>query len=114
MNDTTDTSAEAVERLIAGATSEPWEVDAAATLRALLAERDEARAYLSRLLQSMPSTVEPLPDLHGVCTQIDNALVGLLAERDEARAYAAAERQRGDPHLAAWARRQHSTQGDGT
>jgi chromosome segregation ATPase len=40
---TTDTSAEAVERLIAGATSEPWEVDAAATLRALRAERDEAR-----------------------------------------------------------------------
>jgi hypothetical protein len=41
---TTDTSAEAVERLIAGATSEPWEVDAAATLRALLAERDRLRA----------------------------------------------------------------------
>jgi hypothetical protein len=44
MTDTTDTSAEAVERLIAGATSEAWEVDAAATLRALLAERDEAQA----------------------------------------------------------------------
>lgn len=37
-----DTSAAAVERLAAEATHEPWEVDALATLRALLAERDEA------------------------------------------------------------------------
>jgi hypothetical protein len=43
---TTDTSAEAVKRLIAGATSEPWEVDAASTFCALLAERDWLRAAI--------------------------------------------------------------------
>jgi len=59
--------------------------EAAAEIERLRAERDEARAYLSRLLQIRHPTVEPLPDLLGVCTQIDNALAGLLAERDRLR-----------------------------
>jgi hypothetical protein len=60
-------------------------VEAADEIERLRAERDEARAYLSRLLQIRHPTVEPLPDLLGVCTQIDNALAGLLAERDRLR-----------------------------
>ena len=43
---------------------------------ALLAERDEAREYLSRLLVHNAPECEPLDDLHGVCTQIDNLLCG--------------------------------------
>jgi hypothetical protein len=54
----------------------------AAEIERLRAERGEARAYLSLLLQIKHPTVEPLLDLLGVCTQIDNALAGLLAERD--------------------------------
>jgi hypothetical protein len=60
-------------------------VEAADEIERLWAERAEARAYLSRLLQIRHPTVEPLPDLLGVCTQIDNALAGLLAERDRLR-----------------------------
>jgi hypothetical protein len=55
-------------------------------MKATEAERDEARAYLSRLLQIKHPTVEPLPDLHGVCTQIDNSLAGLLARAEKAEA----------------------------
>jgi len=66
--------------------------DAADEIERLRVERDEARAYFSRLLQIKHPTVEPLPDLLGVCTQIDNALAGLLAERDAHRdAHAAAQ-----------------------
>ena len=47
---------------------------------------DAAHAYLSRLLTSCAPKCEPLPDLMGVCTQIDNLLTGLRstpAPRDE-------------------------------
>jgi NTP pyrophosphatase (non-canonical NTP hydrolase) len=40
----------------------------------------EAHGYLSRLLTHHAPQCEPLPDLMGLCTQIDNLLVG-LAER---------------------------------
>lgn len=39
----------------------------------------ESVAYLSRLLRSWAPQVEPLPDLLGLCTQIDNYVVGLRA-----------------------------------
>jgi hypothetical protein len=66
--------------------------DAADEIERLRAERDEARAYFSRLLQIKHPTVEPLPDLLGVCTQIDNALAGLLAERNRAMANGSIDR----------------------
>jgi hypothetical protein len=46
----------------------------------LEAERDKAQGYLSRCLQALYPNIEPLPDLLGVCTQIDNALTGQQAE----------------------------------
>ena len=51
-------------------------------------ERDEARAYLSRLLAHHAPGCEPLDDLLGVCTQIDNLLCGMMTvqEGDELRA----------------------------
>ena len=66
--------------------------EAADEIERLRAERDEARAYFSRLLQIKHPTVEPLPDLLGVCTQIDNALAGLLAERNRAMANGSIDR----------------------
>lgn len=38
---------------------------------------ESPHAYLSRLLVHHAPWCEPLPDLYGVCTQIDNLLVGL-------------------------------------
>ena len=54
----------------------------------LRAERDEARDYLSRLLAHHAPGCEPLDDLLGVCTQIDNLLCGMMTvqEHDEVRA----------------------------
>jgi hypothetical protein len=52
----------------------------AAALRSFAAERDKAQGYLSRCLQSLYPNIEPLPDLLGVCTQIDNVLAGQKAE----------------------------------
>lgn len=37
----------------------------------------EAHAYLSRLLVSHAPQCQPLPDLLGVCTQVDNLIAGL-------------------------------------
>lgn len=51
---------------------------AAAVLPALgHREGHEAYGYLSRLLTSYAPQCEPLPDLMGLCTQIDNLLTGL-------------------------------------
>lgn len=45
----------------------------------------EAHAYLSRLLTHCAPTCEPLPDLYGVCTQIDNLLTGLRSAGRDTR-----------------------------
>lgn len=42
--------------------------------------RDKAHGYLSRCLQALYPKIEILPDLLGVCTQIDNVLAGQQAE----------------------------------
>ena len=52
----------------------------AAERDALRAERDKAQGYLSRCLQALYPNIEPLPDLLGVCTQIDHVLAGQHAE----------------------------------
>jgi hypothetical protein len=57
----------------------------ATALRSLAAERDKAQGYLSRCLQSLYPNIEPLPDLLGVCTQIDNVLAGQKAENARLR-----------------------------
>lgn len=41
----------------------------------------EAHAYLSRLLTHLHPQCEPLPDLMGLCTQIDNALTEIKTLR---------------------------------
>jgi hypothetical protein len=43
---------------------------------ALTKERDEAYGYLSRLFVALAPQCTPLPNLLGVCTQIDNWSVG--------------------------------------
>lgn len=48
--------------------------------------RDKAQGYLSRCLQALYPNIEPLPDLLGVCTQIDNVLAGQQAEIEKLRA----------------------------
>ena len=62
--------------------------EAADRIAELEKERNEARAYLSRLLAHHAPGCEPLDDLLGVCTQIDNLLCGMMTvqERDEVRA----------------------------
>jgi hypothetical protein len=47
--------------------------------------RDKARGYLSRYLQALYPNIEPLADLLGVCTQIDNVLAGQQAEIEKLR-----------------------------
>lgn len=112
----TDTTREAVERLAADLAAGWSDGDeAAATLRALLAEReaaltdasdfhkqseiayaerDAAHGYLSRLIQTLHPEVQPLPDLMGTCTQIDNIAAGLRADLAAARAEAQRMRER--------------------
>jgi len=48
--------------------------------------RDKAQGYLSRCLLALYPNIEPLPDLLGVCTQIDNVLAGQQAENARLRA----------------------------
>jgi len=67
-------------------------IDEADTIRSLAAERDalveerdKAHGYFSRCLRDLNSNIEPLPDLLGVCTQIDNALAGQKAENARLR-----------------------------
>jgi hypothetical protein len=67
----------------------------AADRDALRAERDKAQGYLSRCLQALYPNIEPLPDLLGVCTQIDNVLAGQQAENANLQDdLASAERER--------------------
>ena len=47
---------------------------------------DKAQGYLSRCLKALYPNVKPLPDLLGVCTQIDNVLAGQQAEIERLRA----------------------------
>lgn len=47
---------------------------------------DKAQGYLSRCLKALYPNVKPLPDLLGVCTQIDNVLAGQQAEIERMRA----------------------------
>lgn len=42
--------------------------------------QEKAHAYLSRLLVRHAPQCEPLPDLMGLCTQIDNLLTGLRSD----------------------------------
>ena len=50
----------------------------------------EVHAYLSRLLTHYAPQCEALPDLLGLCSQIDNLLTGILRERDIAQINASA------------------------
>ena len=47
---------------------------------------DKAHGYLSRCLQALYPKIEILPDLLGVCTQIDNVLAGQQAEIEKLQA----------------------------
>ena len=38
----------------------------------------DAWVYLSNVLQAVAPEVEPLPDLMGLCSQIDNLIAGLV------------------------------------
>lgn len=50
-------------------------IEAAAEIERLRAENEQARGYLWRnVLAPLHSGLVPLPDLLGVCTQVDNAL----------------------------------------
>jgi len=62
-----------------------WSETFVSAIRSLAAERDKAQGYLSRCLQSLYPNIEPLPDLLGVCTQIDNVLAGQKAENARLR-----------------------------
>ena len=54
-------------------------------------EAEKARAYLIRnVIVPLHPTCVPLPDLMGICTQVDNITAGLKAERDAATARAEA------------------------
>lgn len=57
----------------------------AAEITRLRAASDEVKGYLSRLLQSLHPKIDLLPDLLGVCTQIDNVLAGQRAENARLR-----------------------------
>jgi len=51
--------------------------------RELREQAQEAHGYLSRLLTHYASQCEPLADLLGVCSQIDNLLVGFGEQAQE-------------------------------
>ena len=55
-------------------------------LSKLAGERKYVRHYLSRLLKSHAPHCEPMPDLRGICTQIDNLVTGTaVAAKDAVR-----------------------------
>lgn len=58
------------------AAAEHWNARA---LPALPSEAEQAYGYLSRLFKEVAPQCEPLPNLLGVCTQIDNYIAGLRA-----------------------------------
>jgi hypothetical protein len=67
-----------------------WAVDGnAEELAALRAEVEQGHSYLARLLQNTHPQCEPLPNLWGLCTQIDNMMTEIPKLR------AAVERLRG-------------------
>lgn len=53
--------------------------------RQALKERDKAYEYLRGLFEHLAPQSTPLPDLMGLCTQIDNVMAGLRIDRDKAR-----------------------------
>lgn len=67
----------------------------AAEIARLRVEQGEARGYLSRLLQFLYPSIEILPDMLGVCTQIDNVLAGQREEITRLRAALATARREG-------------------
>ena len=69
--------------------------DAVNEIARLRAEQGEARGYLSRLLQFLYPSIEILPDMLGVCTQIDNVLAGRREEITRLRAELATARREG-------------------
>jgi len=73
-----------------------WSETFVSAIRSLAAERDKAQGYLSRCLQSLYPNIEPLPDLLGVCTQIDNVLAGQKAENARMRKALAPIHSNGD------------------
>lgn len=54
-----------------------------AEVAALRAEVEQAHSYLARLLQNTHPQCEPLPDLWGLCTQIDNMVTEIPKLRVE-------------------------------
>jgi len=54
-----------------------------AEVAALRAEVEQAHSYLARLLQNTHPQCEPLPDLRGLCTQIDNMVTEIPKLRAE-------------------------------
>lgn len=54
--------------------------------RIAVRERDEAYRYLRHIFEHIAPQCTPLPDLMGMCTQIDNALAGARKDLDQAAA----------------------------
>lgn len=50
-----------------------------------LKERDEAYRYLRGIFEHVAPQCTPLPDLIGICTQVDNALAGARIDADAGR-----------------------------
>ena len=67
----------------------------AAEITRLRAVSDEVRGYLSRLLQSLHPAIDLLPNVLGVCTQIDHVLGGQREEITRLRAELATAKREG-------------------
>jgi len=72
----------------------------AAEITRLRAVSDEVRGYLSRLLQSLHPAIDLLPNVLGVCTQIDHVLGGQREEITRLRAVIERLAQWHDAHAA--------------
>ena len=70
-------------------------VEQAAEITRLRAVSDEVRGYLSRLLQSLHPAIDLLPNVLGVCTQIDHVLGGQREEITRLRAELATAKREG-------------------
>lgn len=55
----------------------------ASTIETMAKEAVQAREYLSGLLTHFAPQCKPLADLYGLCTQIDNLLVGMAAPKPD-------------------------------
>lgn len=60
----------------------PVELVSDGELRAVK-ERDAAYGYLRRVFEHVAPQCTPLPDLMGICTQVDNVLAGARIDRDK-------------------------------